>query len=183
MVTSYSLRTVEARDADEIYRVIQESEAHRAAHAGPPTGPHWTKSQTAEECRQAHGWVSLCDNRIDAFVLYRDQGAAWEISFLATSPAARGQGLMRDLIMKLKAELPLDKEIWLEVHELNLPARRLYEKVAFQKTGQRPRYYSDGGSAVLYTFKNNGEPPSGSSSSVLGAPVQLGTRHRKSNRN
>jgi ribosomal protein S18 acetylase RimI-like enzyme len=153
MVTSYSLRTMEARDADEIYRVIQESEAYRAAHEGPPTGPRWTESQTAEECLEAHGWVSLCADRLDAFILYRDQGAAWEISFLTTGPAARGQGLMRDLIVKMKAELPADKEIWLEVHELNLPARQLYEKVGFQQTGQRPRYYSDGGSSVLYTFK------------------------------
>ena len=155
MIASYSLRTMEACDADEIYRVIQESEVHREAHDGPPTGPHWTGSQTAEECREANGWVSLCADRLDAFILYRDQGAAWEISFLTTSPAARSQGLMRDLIVKMKADLPADKEIWLEVHELNLPARRLYEKAGFQKTGQRSRYYSDGGAAILYTFKKN----------------------------
>ena len=143
------LRDLEPIDAAEIFRIMQESEAT----GGPPTGPHWSETQVREECGQGQGWVAVSGlNQIQAFILCRDVGSAWEISFLATSPAARGHGLMRLLIKHMMQDLPVGREIWLEVHELNLPARQLYEKSGFRRTGQRSRYYSDGGSAVLYSY-------------------------------
>jgi ribosomal-protein-alanine N-acetyltransferase len=41
------------------------------------------------------------------------------------------------------------KKIFLEVRASNLAAIKLYESFAFQKVGQRPRYYKNGETAVL----------------------------------
>lgn len=46
------------------------------------------------------------------------------------------------------------REIWIEVHENNHPARSLYEKLGFLQVGKRPRYYSDGGAGILYSYES-----------------------------
>lgn len=139
---------VKPGDADEIFAIIQES--HRVVKA--PIGPHWNLSQTREECSR-EGLV-FCDasRKIQAFILYRDIGEAWEISFLATHPNARGQGLMGELMQEMIRLKPNGKAIWLEVHEENQIARRLYERLGFQMRAKRPKYYADGGAAVLYNY-------------------------------
>jgi ribosomal-protein-alanine N-acetyltransferase len=97
--------------------------------------------------------------RLEAFVLFRDVGVAWEISFLAVAPELRGQGRMRTLLLLLQERLretpcqqPQGLAIWLEVHEANGPALNLYAKVGFREVGRRPRYYSDGGAAILFSY-------------------------------
>jgi ribosomal-protein-alanine N-acetyltransferase len=92
------------------------------------------------------------NGELAAFILYRDVGEAWEISFLATVPAARGQGIMNRLLMALIGQKPADRAIWLEVHESNEPALKLYAKVGFHQVGHRPRYYKDGGAAMLFSY-------------------------------
>ena len=90
--------------------------------------------------------------KLAAFVLFREVGAVREITFLATAPDARGRGLMGALIHHMIKELPSFGQIWLEVHERNEPARKFYEKMRFAEVGRRPRYYSDGGGAILYNY-------------------------------
>ena len=60
---------------------------------------------------------------------------------------------MEQLLSELIAQQPAETELWLEVHEANGPARKLYEKVCFVEVGKRPRYYADGGTAVLYNLR------------------------------
>jgi ribosomal-protein-alanine N-acetyltransferase len=43
------------------------------------------------------------------------------------------------------------RELWLEVHEVNVSAQNLYEKLGFRLSGRRPRYYKDGATALLYS--------------------------------
>ncbi len=106
-----------------------------------------------DEC-SGEGLVRLApDGRIDAFVLYCDAGCAWEISFLATAPEARGRGCMMALLAQLIAVRPSDRPIWLEVHEGNAAARRIYLSSGFKESGRRRRYYSDGGDAILYNYE------------------------------
>ena len=40
--------------------------------------------------------------------------------------------------------------VFLEVSEVNYPARKLYEKHGFKPTGKRPKYY-DGVDAIIMT--------------------------------
>lgn len=139
---------VRVEDAGEIFELTEE--AHRCSQF--PIGPHWDLKQVTEECR--HGGFVLRDSaqRIRAFVLFRDLGEAWEIGFLATRYNARRRGFMRKLLAKVIELRPEGKSLWLEVHEANQPARRLYEDLGFQETGIRRGYYSDGGSAILYNY-------------------------------
>lgn len=144
------IRPLELTDAPRVFDIIERA----TLHSKVPIGPVWSRSQVEDECRHG-GWVfELSDTAqpILAFVFVWDIGSAWEISFLATDPAARGQGLMKRLLEHVRSIRPADKPLWLEVHEENQPARKLYESLGFEEVGRRPRYYSDGGTAVLYNF-------------------------------
>jgi [ribosomal protein S18]-alanine N-acetyltransferase len=44
------------------------------------------------------------------------------------------------------------ERIWLEVHAQNSSALALYSNLGFQEVGRRPKYYRDGGDAVLLTL-------------------------------
>jgi ribosomal protein S18 acetylase RimI-like enzyme len=135
-----------------------------------PIGSPWSQEQIAAECLEAEGLVSViefpAETQINAgalagFIFYRDLKYAWEISFLAVDQRFRGNGVMQRLLLKMQSELQAGQEIWLEVHEANLPARRLYEKLGFYSTAVRLRYYRDGGAAVLYTFQRDSSSNSG----------------------
>ena len=82
-----------------------------------------------------------------AVILAIDCVEALEIDYLMTCPKFQRQGLMdgllREFILKAK------KKIWLEVHEKNESAIRLYKKHGFRASGKRSKYYPDGGSAIL----------------------------------
>ncbi|RYZ92042.1 MAG: GNAT family N-acetyltransferase, partial [Proteobacteria bacterium] len=122
------IRPVQFADAASIYDVIV-----RAKNASSvPTGPTWSLEQVAEECRGV-GLIfeqtkEGSEPAVRAFILYRDTGAAWEISFLATDPEFQGQGFMKSLLEYMREERPNERQIWLEVHTDNVKARRLYEQ-------------------------------------------------------
>jgi ribosomal protein S18 acetylase RimI-like enzyme len=145
------IRKLQAADAGSIFIVLEL--ARDASKV--PIGPKWTYQQLETECREP-GLVALNNDGIQSFVLWRDTGAAWEISFLATAPDAQGQGLMTALLEHLKRDRPSNRPIWLEAHVSNLGARALYGKLGFSQTGERKGYYADGGTAVLYSYGSEG---------------------------
>ena len=141
------VRKLRPTDVDQIFVVLETSRDRSKV----PIGPKWTFQQLADECRE-FGLVAERSDEIQSFILWRDTGAAWEISFLATSPDAQGQGLMTALLEHLKRDRPENRPIWLEVHSNNHGARALYEKAGFVQSGERPAYYADGGAAILYNY-------------------------------
>ena len=139
------MRRIEERDTPFIQKILSDTR-------GGLGSPHWTPEQVAEECRGL-GFVDVDRNGEPlAFVLIRDTGSAWEITFLATALEVRRQGRMERLLAEVFSNRPQGHELWLEVHEGNESARRLYGKLGFREVGRRPRYYSDGGTAVLYNY-------------------------------
>ncbi len=90
-------------------------------------------------------------SRIHAFACFEDQGVAVEIPVLATAKTSQSQGLMRLFLQEIIQIYYSHRELWLEVHENNQKARGLYKKLGFIEVGQRPKYYQDGGCAVLYS--------------------------------
>jgi ribosomal-protein-alanine N-acetyltransferase len=84
-------------------------------------------------------------------ILYRELPEAWEISLVATDPRFRRRGFMEFLMKHLNNAKGQNREIWLEVHEENISAQKLYEKLGFRETRRRPRYYKDGATAILYS--------------------------------
>ncbi len=141
------IRNLQASDASQVFAIIESARAVSKV----PVGPAWTEAQVVTECLE-FGLVAHDSAETRAFILWRDTGAAWEISFLATHPRYQGQGIMKTLIEQLKVAKPADRPLWLEVHEQNQIARELYAKAGFVQTGQRLGYYSDGGTAVLYNY-------------------------------
>ena len=144
---AHAIRRLKETDAAAVFRVLEAARASSVVSIGPK----WSYDQLALECRES-GLVTVLNGEVKAFILWRDTGAAFEISFLATAPNAQGQGLMSALLDDLKRHLPPDRQIWLEVHEQNQAARALYESAGFKRTGQRAGYYADGATAILYNY-------------------------------
>lgn len=138
-------RPLTSGDAKAIHEILLAS----GSGAGLPV---WPESMILESLRNHRGWALADTQGVVAFVLIQVLPDAWEILHLATHPRGRRQGLMRrllDCILPLRAS---DKRVWLEVHEANNPACRLYESIGFKEVGRRVSYYSDGGAAVLYNL-------------------------------
>ncbi|MEN0058428.1 MAG: GNAT family N-acetyltransferase [Bdellovibrio sp.] len=111
---------------------------------------YWPLDLLGAEMATCDAWGVVVEDRVLAFVLYRDLPAAWEISLVVTHPDFRRQNLMAELLRNIINAPSRDKELWLEVHEENTAAQKLYEKLGFKETGRRPRYYKDGATAILY---------------------------------
>lgn len=112
---------------------------------------YWPKELLGAELATAEAVGVFDGELLLGFVLYRDLPQAWEISLVASHPEHRRKGAMVQLFQHLIAAKGQDKELWLEVHEENVAAQKLYEKLGFKETRRRPRYYKDGATAVLYS--------------------------------
>jgi ribosomal-protein-alanine N-acetyltransferase len=118
-----------------------------------PIGGTWNKDLIKQELKIGQG-IGLRDDKLGliAFVLYRFFDEHREITLLATHPERQRRGDMKFLLTYLLERKSPQERIWLEVHEKNEPARQLYGVLGFQEVGRRPKYYRDGGDAVLYTL-------------------------------
>ena len=140
------IRPLQPNDAEQIAPII---ETH--VRAMSPGSPKWQPDQVRAECRGA-GFVKESEGQIEAFILYREQVDAWEITYLATAGNALRKGCMKALLGHMISQMPKDKAIWLEVHAENQLALRLYEGLGFREVGRRPKYYADGAAAILYSL-------------------------------
>jgi len=84
--------------------------------------------------------VAICDGALAGFLVWRRlHHAECEVLNLAVAPAFRRQGVAREL---LKPLLNLsDAQIFLEVRESNIVARKFYKSMGFQEVSIRKRYY------------------------------------------
>jgi ribosomal-protein-alanine N-acetyltransferase len=113
---------------------------------------HWTESLFRAEFEYADTWVLEVDSEIQAFCCLRDAVDAWEVSVLATRKSCQGQGRMQALLQEIFRQNGRERHYWLEVHESNVGAQKLYEKIGFRRDGARGGYYSDGSAAFLYSL-------------------------------
>lgn len=113
---------------------------------------YWPQDELQGEIWTSEGWGVFENEKLCAFVLYRENPEAFDISILATALAERRKGRMEQLLVKALDALSQSRTIWLEVHENNLAAQKLYEKLGFSRVGERPKYYRDLKKAWLYSF-------------------------------
>lgn len=122
---------------------------------GHSTFNGWTHQAVKQEFEAAWclGLVHLDQAQplVGAFAFCRSQQDFSEITQLATHPQWRGQGLMLRLLTELLGRL--SGPSFLEVHELNSPARKLYKKLGFARVGLRPNYYPNNHSAFIYRYR------------------------------
>lgn len=100
--------------------------------------------------------VAEVDNQVAAFLLYRPIAGECEILNLAVHPAHRRQGLAKHLLRRLIILDPHTTQWHLEVRESNTAAIELYQHCGFSIQGRRPKYYSNGETALLLTRQ---QPP------------------------
>lgn len=112
---------------------------------------YWPDDLLGAEMATAEIIGVLEGEEIAGVVMYRELPQAWEISLVATHPKFRKQGYMNYLFKHLINAKSRERELWLEVHEENVAAQKLYEKLGFKETRRRPRYYKDGATAILYS--------------------------------
>ena len=131
--------------------------AGRAA-GGEPGAPAWTFEQVEGELIGGAGLGVFEEGdpaRLEAFLLYKESGTVLEITYLMTAPRARRKGVMSGLLTEVAKgfarTIAARSEIWLDVHCENRGARALYARCGFTEVGRRPRYYPDGGDALLYS--------------------------------
>lgn len=113
---------------------------------------YWPQDHLLDELESTRGIGLWKKQQLCTFVLWRDLYDAHEISVLATTPQMRGQGYMSRLMREALTAHSQKSQWWLEVHEKNLTAQKLYLKLGFIESGRRQNYYRDGGTALLYTF-------------------------------
>lgn len=91
------------------------------------------------------------NNRLTGLLLARSAAGEGEILTLCVDPDRRGQGLGRQLVHKMLADLGRDgtHEFFLEVAQCNHTAQGLYQRCGFSIIGVRKAYYADGRSAVI----------------------------------
>lgn len=118
-----------------------------------PVGGIWTRDILKQELEIGQG-VGLVEEKfgLSAFVLFRLYEQHREITVLATHPDRQRKGNMKHLLSYMLERRSPSERIWLEVHAQNQPALDLYGQLGFIKVGQRPKYYRDGGDAVLLTL-------------------------------
>ena len=78
-------------------------------------------------------------SQVLGFVALQETLYEVEILQIAVKRAFQGQGLAQQLL----AQLPDQKEIFLEVRVSNLPAQGLYKKMHFEEIARRKNYYHD----------------------------------------
>lgn len=118
-----------------------------------PIGGMWNRDLLKQELEIGQGVCLRAEGfGISSFVLFRHYEMHREITVLATHPDRQRKGDMSFLLSYMLERKSPSERIWLEVHALNTAALGLYSNLGFQEVGRRPKYYRDGGDAVLFTL-------------------------------
>lgn len=117
-----------------------------AAHS--VTAAVWSESEYhklfAPDPLQNHAALVIEESgEVVGFIAARQLGTEWELENIAVTGPARHRGLGSRLLGEFLDHVRSQggREIFLEVRESNLAARRLYEKWAFVEAGRRKEYY------------------------------------------
>ena len=114
-------------------------ENERAAYFTP-----WAESHFRDSLRQAHEcWVLLLGAQLVGHGVLSAVAHEAELLNLCVAPRAQGKGLGATLLAHLleRARARDCDEVFLEVRDSNLPARRLYRRAGFEEIGRRREYY------------------------------------------
>jgi ribosomal-protein-alanine N-acetyltransferase len=121
--------------------------------ATTPIGGQWNRDLLKQELEIGQGiGLRAEDFGLAAFVLFRLYEKHREITVLATHPDRHRRGDMNFLLSYTLERRSPEERIWLEVHADNQAALGLYAQLGFAAVGRRPKYYRDGGDAVLLTL-------------------------------
>lgn len=97
------------------------------------------------------GWLAAEEGAPQGFVLARIAADEAEILTILVLPPYRRRGLAHRLLGAVidNAKMQGVVKLFLEVALSNVAGLELYTKVGFIQVGRRPRYYANGGDALL----------------------------------
>ena len=80
----------------------------------------------------------------NGFIVWRTTADQAEIITIGVAPEMRRSGIAESMILLMEQELKKQNivNVFLEVSEVNYPAKKLYEKLGFNVVGKRPKYYN-----------------------------------------
>lgn len=145
--------TVRPATPDDISEIMRLEQA-------TPSAAHWTKDAYEAIWRdEAPARIALVaesvDRKLSGFVVARLAADECELENIVVEQRETRLGIGSALIQELSRETRIRGGccIVLEVRESNRPARALYEKLGFQREGERAAYYSDPvENAILYSL-------------------------------
>lgn len=120
-----------------------------------PSFFNWDQKKVQDELQHSQTLIIKDDltAAIQSFLTFRNYQDRLEISAIGTDPAFLKKGLAQMLLKHLQANAAQRKlSVWLEVHENNQTAIKLYLKNGFAVLNTRKRYYPDGGNALVMQF-------------------------------
>lgn len=116
---------------------------------------NWTGSSLADEIGKSQTWGLWRDATLCAIACFRGHPEALELTACLTLASERRRGcmfsLLKEAIPKVLSGSGVQK-VWLEVHESNTAALKVYRKLGFLSVGSRAHYYKDGGTAILLEY-------------------------------
>ena len=128
----------------EIKRIQQQpdlaQDIYTVMAAVYPVSP-WTLEQIQADLAQDQTWYALAYDgaEVIGFLAVQENIFEAEVLQIAVKEAYRGQGLASALF----AQLPTDKEIFLEVRKSNHRAQAFYKKENMAVIAERVAYYHD----------------------------------------
>ena len=128
----------------EIKRIQQQPELAQAIYAIMadvyPVSP-WMLEQIQADLSQDQTWyaVALDGAEVIGFLAVQENFFEAEVLQIAVKGAYQGQGIASALF----AQLPVDKEIFLEVRKSNERAQAFYKKEKMAMIAERKAYYHD----------------------------------------
>lgn len=126
----------------KIKRIQQQAHLAQAIYAVMvdvyPVSP-WTLEQIQADLSQDQTWYALAYDGVEVigFLAVQENLFEAEVLQIAVKKAYQGQRIASALF----AQLPTDKEIFLEVRESNRPALLFYKKEKFEEIARRKAYY------------------------------------------
>lgn len=143
------VRPLELNDVGRMLEILEKAYEKSAW----PIGGGWNYAQLKASLQKGDGvGLFVPGFGLAAFIIFHKVFEIYDITVLATDPERQRQGDMKHLLSLFLENLQDEDRVWLEVHEANLAARRLYEGMGFQRRGRRTRYYRDGADALVYSF-------------------------------
>lgn len=117
-------------------------------------GFNWTTDQILSELKRESGptiGFSCKDEILNVLVLYKEIPPEAELYLVMKTKGTPSEFVFQTLRTLLDTNCHI-KQWWLEVHEKNQGAIRLYERVGFHINAKRKKYYPDGGNALIYVY-------------------------------
>jgi len=144
------IRKLASQDALDIQTVLN---THQQEPYFEPYGLNWTENQIKNALQHLSWGIFEAGQCVSFICLRRAHESLLELDLMVTRKDMSHKNYMNKLITHIRREY-FGREIWLEVHQNNLRALKFYEKQGFLKVGERPRYYPDGGVAILMSLKS-----------------------------